>query len=314
MPNRAEFEHEFSTYRELEDFSSAAAVTVSSGPDNGYNNCVAGHYPGGKRHSTTVVAIDNLLSMAVSSEKVGSKGPPHIGGHGDSGFMTLGCGQNGPQNFNNTIGTWNESSWGPEFDRLKPKNYAILTLLTCSTGAGEDGADLLYRMAVRSGKPVRGRTGLTYCGSRGISYEPGSTWQVATPTSRPNPIQKPAPHFSQSGVYSVRMGGEFESIDIGAIHEVVVIGRSRLLGTSTPIRSFIDEEARSVASLINLGMPFDPGGVPGGMLNVELVLKFEQKGVAHQRKLLIYNYSVAQDAEFQNVFYAVNPALRTLLE
>lgn len=304
-------------YSEETPGSAKAAMTVSAGSDNGFNSCVPGHYAGSARHSTTTGAIDNLINMVVASldsrAVEASKGPPHIAGHGDSGFMTTGCGQNGPQNYDNTIGTWNEGSWGPQFDRLQAKNYAILTLLTCTTGAGQEGADLLYAMAKRTGKAVRARTGLTYCGSGGVTYENGSTWQVATPGSKPSPIPPPSQHFAPSHVVQFMTDNTLRAIDVDAITKVSVIRRFRGIGTEAEIMTLSDTDTRPLLSLIDLAHPFDPGGVPGAMANAELVLEVAGADDLAQRRLILYNYSVAQDADFPNTFYRVNPAMRVML-
>lgn len=304
-------------YQEAEVGESKAAMTVDAGPDTGYNNCVAAYYPGSLRHASTKGAIDNLMGMIVSLAEAkqagsGSKGPPHIAGHGDSGFMTTGCGQDGPQTPDNTIGTWNEYVWGPEFERLKAKNYAILTLLTCTTGADQEGAELLFAIAKRSGKPVRARTGLTYCGGSGITYAEGSTWQVATPTMKPNPIPKTHAFNRVSTEILIMNNATLALIDPNAVKSVEIHRRNKSLGTTSLSDTLSGDEVKGLLSMIDFAKPFAPGGVPGAMVNVEITLNMESE--PQKRHFLIYNYTVAQDTDHPEIFYHVNYALRGMLE
>jgi len=159
--------------------------SVSSGPDNGANNCLASKIWRPKRHGTTKEMVDNLLAC----------GPTqcNIAGHGNAGLLETGSGQDG-YNSESDINLWNKFYWEGEFERLATRPAPILSIISCHTGEGEDGADLLYEMAKLLGFPARARTGFAYCGDRGLTFEANSTWQVATPDHRPNPIASPTPH------------------------------------------------------------------------------------------------------------------------
>ncbi|WP_419858597.1 hypothetical protein [Candidatus Palauibacter irciniicola] len=182
-------------------------TTVSDGPDNGANNFVACAFWKAMRHSTTKEAIKNLLSKLPntlasrndSDFEILEKGigQLNICGHGNEGFITTGIGQDGVYNDQAIMTIWNEGSWGSELDKLNGKKFTILTFWSCNTGAGKGGADFLYAVAKRIGRPVRGNTGLLYSNAEcKVWLEKGAQWQVATPTSRPTPIAAPTMRFT----------------------------------------------------------------------------------------------------------------------
>ena len=183
-----------------------AVNTVSSGPDNGANNNLACGLWNSMRHSTTQQAIQNFFSrMSTTIPKSSDSdleilakgvGQLNICGHGTDGQFSTGCGQNGQIDYQrNIMATWNENSWGFELQKLKGQNFTILTFWSCHTGAGQEGADFLYAVANRIGLPARANTGWLYSNSRcRIWRENGAQWQVATPGSRPPPIDAPSPH------------------------------------------------------------------------------------------------------------------------
>lgn len=185
-----------------------AANTISAGPDNGANNNLACAFWKAMRHSTTKQAMDNFISRIQSSladpkdtdEDILLKGVGqlNIAGHGNEGFFTTGCGQDGQQDYKtNIMSTWSEFWWGGELDRLRGKNFTILTFWSCHTGAGEEGADFLHAVSKRIGLPARGNTGWLYSNSKcRVWMEKGAQWQVATPDRRPPAIEAPTPHFA----------------------------------------------------------------------------------------------------------------------
>lgn len=298
--------------------------TISSGPDNGFNNCAADKFQNSSRHDTTKKAIDNLVNKVslistkleeLEAEELAGKGLPWICGHGDEGFMTTGSAQDAPQTFDNTVGTYNEYKWGPEFERLKGKNYAILTLLTCDTGAGQEGADLLFSMAQRTGKPVRARTGLTYCGSGGITYQDGSTWQVATPESKPEPINLPFTFRSMSENLLLFQGDKFETVQFDDIANIQFTRAYKLLRDEVIPTSFElpREEAQAILGLIDFSNPFNPGGIPAALISGKLSISIAGKE-NDTREFNIYNDRLVQDLRYCDVFYNVAPGFRGILK
>jgi hypothetical protein len=189
----------------LPSFGIGEKNTVSNGPDDGTNNCAAGHFWKVMRHGTTKQAIDNGLTavmMSLSPESPGNlvvnnalnAGALNIGGHGNEGLIETGMGQTGPYDATKLVFLYNELTWGPEFDRIKSASVTVVSLWACHPGAGQDGADLLFAIAQHCGRAVRGGTGFLYCNAQKLWWENGSVWQVATPTTKPAPIPAPSPH------------------------------------------------------------------------------------------------------------------------
>nr|WP_152029974.1 hypothetical protein [Pseudomonas sp. LPH1] len=209
------------TYQEYEVNGIGEHNSVSDGPDNGANNCMSGRFWSCMRHGSTAQAVSNYLgrlkvtdSSSPSFEGYSKEdavifkgaGNLNIGGHGNEGLLETGVGQNGPFDIGKYILTWNQSVWESEFQKLRPKNFTMMSIYSCHTGAGADGARLLWMMANSLQRAVRGRTGLTYCGSNGITFEKGSVWQVASPgPTMPNPIPAPTPHLRQEASVNIRL-------------------------------------------------------------------------------------------------------------
>lgn len=189
----------------LSQFATEAGVgeknTVSNGPDNGANNNVAARFWNCARHGSTQQAMDFGVSLVPfgtqpAGATVSSAGGMNIGGHGNEGLLTTGQGQNGPFDVNKLIYIYNEYVWGPQLDRVKPTPITMISIWSCHTGAGPDGAELLYRMAERCGRAVRAGTGFLYSNANNMWWENGAVWQVATPGNKPSPIAAPSPHFT----------------------------------------------------------------------------------------------------------------------
>lgn len=301
--------------------------SVSSGADNGANNCMANRL-GSMRHDTTGKAVDNLLSKLQAAAQdarmvLGApedvyefgNGQPFLGGHGDDGFLTTGAGQNDPQTYKNTMGTWNEFEWGPHFDRLRDRNYVILSILSCNTGAGQDGADLLFSIAQRTNHTVRARTGLTSCGSGGITFEAGSSWQVATPTHKPSPIPAPS-HFRSltAGTISIRDDSGLKSINPSQVSKVLITGFASYTRAESEVE--LDQNEAILNLLKNIDfkpVTFGPGSNEAlmGMITSEITLVIDALGIT--KKFYVYNNSVLQDATYPDIYYRAMPGFKGLM-
>lgn len=305
-------------------------ATASSGSDNGANNCLASHL-GAMRHSSTEQAIANLVSRAslfaqeahrtrsigvLQSQSDLGKGQPAICGHGDDGFLTTGAGQNDQQTNTNTIGTWNEYEWGPHFDRLKGKNYVMFTIYSCNTGAGSDGADLLYNMARRTNHAVRARTGLTSCGSGGITFQEGSTWQIATPDNKPNPIPAP-PHFRMVLAKAINFKGDGGMVTVrpDEIKKVEISKSAPYTGSKTQVTLDKIDDINVLLENIDFSAPVSFGAESGnallGIITSKISIFTESTGKT--RTFHVYNNSVLQDTDFPDVYYQVLPGFKGLL-
>ncbi len=183
-------------------------ATISSGPDDGTNDTMAKAFYLCRRHLTTDEASENLLQANIFGV-CGAIFPWVLSGHGSEGSIETGGGQMGG-NKDNTIEFYNRNIWLPLLSRLSNHPAKILRLSSCHTGAGEEGADLLFLIAKQIGKTVEARTGFTCVTThtRGdeiwyeVTYEDGSQWQTATPTNRPTAINPPHKIFKRQTYFN----------------------------------------------------------------------------------------------------------------
>ncbi len=238
--------------------------SISGGPDNGANNCLAQHIWQAARHSTTEQAFRNVLAKMPAALTTGA-GNIIFGGHGNEGYLETGGGQSGSDWKTQALLSWNESYWGPHADTVRGKQWIMAYIYSCHSGAGERGAELLYKLATRLDRPVAGRTGFTYCGGgKGITFEAGSVWQVATPGIMPSPIEAPSPHLT-SAMFPERILVPIEGIlrelrtDQVRVVNVAVTGAGEFAGRSTRVRP--DRQVSAV--LIRALFASEPQRLPG---------------------------------------------------
>lgn len=267
--------------------------TVSNGSDNGANNCMASRFWKCKRHGSTAHCVDNLL-IPVAKRSVGAA---NVGGHGNEGLLETGTGQNGNFDTNKIILTWNESVWGRQMDRIAPTQITMMSIYSCHTGAGEDGADLLFAIARHIGRAVRGRTGFTYCGSKGITFEKGSLWQVATPTHRPDPIQPPSPHMYKSDQIVFQVGKR--ELGLSQVTELTIdrVSLSRVVGS--PV-SLAGRDAKNAVAALFYGQPLEVDAAISGMITAALKVTFR---TGDTLELQVYNDRLAVDTKSKTGYY-----------
>lgn len=311
----------------IEPLSTPNAATISSGPDEGFLNFAVKAFESPRRHNTTTVAVDNLLAMmpAFTSDNEGkptaTRPMPWIVGHGNEGYFETGSGQTGEQTMDNSVLTWNMFNWGPQFRRLRDRQYIQLTILTCHTGAGPDGSQLLYDIAQETQKVVRARTGFTYCNSNGvITYEANSTWQVAVPgQGPPTPIAAPTPHFASAYTEMVLFNeaAKTEGPQRFSVESIEDIKYEPGTGISVKKRdgfTLSGDAARGLVRLVNFSNPFQPGGVPSAMITGTLTVSLKDINGNKKRKFTIYNDRLLKDNDNPAYFYYAAPGLRQALE
>ena len=303
--------------------SKSRVATVSAGPDNGANNCIAAAFPEPGRHSTTNQALSNLVSgLGFVAEKdednaLGLR-EPFICGHGNEGSFETGSGQGNRDTNTQLVLTWNQSSWQPEFERLRGRSFAILSIISCHTGAGEDGADLLHAIAQIVGRPVRGRTGFTYCGGANITFEANSTWQTATPETRPAPIAAPTPHFGtleESVSMLIRDENGYKEIPLQSIQSVVVSRAPQFSHNQAGQVSLDSNSGKDLLRLVDFNHPFYPGGVPTAFVTGLLSLTYiDSESSQATKDFVIYNDRLIQDKEFSDAYYYVAPSFKAFIQ
>jgi hypothetical protein len=283
----------------LSAFGIGEKNTISNGLDDGTLNCNVPHFWNPMRHGSTQQAVSNGLSAAVMNVSppapstwltagvATSAGGLNICGHGNEGLIETGMGQNGPYNDAQIILPWNENAWGPELDRIKPTPITYLSLWACHPGAGQQGADLLFAMAKRCGRAVRGGTGFLYCNPQNLWWENGSVWQVATPANKPTPIPAPSPHNIMADNIRFEIDGE----ELGAADVVeLVIDIRTYQSRSLSVKTIRGTAAAHAAASLFRSLPMDMSMGIGGMITAALRLTFKNK---KSLEFLVYNDRLA---------------------
>ncbi|WP_199119604.1 hypothetical protein [Pedobacter sp. ASV28] len=293
--------------------------TVSSGPDNGANNNMGRAFWQCMRHSTTEMAVNNWLSRvnkAINPKdeiELFGNGNLNIGGHGNEGFLETGSGQTGAQDWKtNYITTWNELYWKTFLEKLKGKNFPIIYIYSCHSGAGERGADFLFLLAQAIGKPVAGRTGFTYSSNEPrVWFENGSVWQVATPDRRPTPINAPTPHFTKLKMITFNDGNVFKIITADQVEEVRI--SRNFINSNVGIRQL------NVDNKLNKGIlkdffasePFTIDGQFSAMKTGQVSVKVKFEKEIKTFVFDLYNDRIIGD-QFGNYYYT-NPNIYALI-
>lgn len=276
--------------------------TVSNGPDNGANNYMAKGFWKCMRHSTTEQAVNNWLTrVKIETEEEKGTNNLNIGGHGNEGFLETGSGQTGTADRKkNYINRWNGIYWNPFLSQLEPKNFVMLYIYSCHTGAGYAGANLLFKLAQAIGKPVAGRTGFTYSNSNGkIWFEKGSVWQVATPDLEPTPIEAPTPHFTKKSKIELSDGKKVFEVSKTQVKSISI---SKNLGVNSRAIE-LDKEIYNEFSLdfFSSGI-FSAEGNISAKITAELKMTVEIDGNELDFSFSVLNNRILAD-KFNNFYY-----------
>jgi hypothetical protein len=293
--------------------------TVSNGADNGANNNMGRAFWKCMRHSTTEIAINNWLSRIITTineeneiELFGN-GNLIIGGHGNEGFLETGSGQSGGNYKINYMATWNKLYWQPFFEKLIGKNFPIIYIYSCHSGAGEEGADFLFSIAQLIGKPVAGRTGFTYSTNEPkVWFEKGSVWQVATPDRRPTAINSPTPHFTKLNMLIFNDGKVFKTIELNQITEVKI--SRNFINPTLSVRQLNIEKDLSNDLLKDFfaSEPFTIDGQFSAMKTGQLSVTINSENEQQTFIFDLYNDRLIGD-QFGNYYYT-NPTIHSLMK
>lgn len=282
--------------------------TISTGPDEGANTNLRNIFWKSMGHATFAGAVDNWLSRLGKSKKTKEGNPDrqgagnlNIGGHGNEGFLTTGAGQHGTQDYtSNVMLFWSAPWWGPHFSKLAKKNFPMIYIYSCHSGAGERGADFLFAIAQQTGHPVAGRTGFLYSNSKpSMWYEAGSTWQVATPQARPTPINPPSPHRLEG----VKMSGKVTFVEGDkqspvAPSDILSIEVKLLVGSAASERGPIkisENLAMAFMQSMCASEPMKMPGLPLAMKTAQVTLAYKSKSGNSVKEFTIYNDRLAVD-------------------
>jgi len=278
--------------------------TCSNGPDDGTLNKDAARFWNCRRHASTAEAVTNLLLPPAG-------GNFNIIGHGNTGLFETGMGQTGPFNANELIVLWTQYVWGPQLQRLVPANFALLSLWSCHTGEGADGADLLFAMAQVVGRAVRASNGFLYVNDQNIWFENGSVWVVATPNSRPTPVPAPSPHNLEGIRMTDKIFLRLHAGDGEVSNECVIEGEivKNTIGRPTQPQKIPKAEAQRLAVMMLASRPFTPPGTPMALITATISLTFDIDNKEQKRKFVVYNDRLVFDST-SGAYYHCPTALR----
>ena len=274
--------------------------------DDGFMTCMTSS-PGTMIHHSTAELAANVI---------GWLSPPRypryflvITGHGAPGEIETGDGQHG-SDLTKEISIQNEEFWSEQLRnvaRVLTYPDAIVILISCDTGAGVSGSNLLWNIANILGKPVMARTGITSCSpSQGVHFDTG-TWQVAYPgPNPPSPINPSYVRHERSGIRIV----DFPiSINIDAIVSIEVgVGARR-----SALRRIEGLEARVVGRKLLTPSQFKISGPPAAFLSATVVIQWaNESGKLAATECLIWNKSFVTDTLFTKCLFADEDVLQML--
>jgi hypothetical protein len=264
-------------------------------------------YPNADNHHTVAQAVTNILSGPAMHGRRGQ-----FIGHGEPGFISMGCGLLDPPAPGTYIALDNVAEWEPCLWRMRGHVQA-LRLLGCWVGAEQDGADLLRLVACAIDAPVISPTGsASTAPHEKIVLQDGSVWQIGQCNVRAHVIPMPnEPDKPSSALQFLTREGEREAVPLGQVRSLdftrtARLGRGRL--------SLQGGAARELAAKARLGEPQDTGRYllahPTGELRITYVA---DDGAEHQRSFDLLGDVVLRDRETPTVTYRVAPEFREAL-
>jgi hypothetical protein len=268
----------------------ADCKTISTGPDNGFLECAAGHLGNPPLNNTNSQVPTNLLRCIGAAKRSAM-----IIGHGNVGFFKTGHGDNGgtPDQF---MGYFNIPQWSNYINQLKGKCTEI-TILACDTGAGDEGADFLLAMANAAQCPVHASTYLVWCGPQGVYLDAKSQWQTATPGHRPNPIPKPALMMRDIKFLAIKPHNTLQTFTEADITGMALT-RINIRGERNSIELSSDE-AKGFARLIAFDEPIVVDARPAAIVTGELTMTVG----GEEHSFVIYNSSLLESVASPGTFY-----------
>lgn len=280
-------------YERLEEEELGTCVTVDEGVDgNSALVNVRSFLQGESHHASIETARDKLnLCTDIATADIA------IVGHGVAGKIYVG----GIDRFipEKTIGSTNESHWAPLIaePKLKP-GTGRLSLLSCVTGSGDRGAEVLNQLRRATNRPVRALNGVAYFFPNGILLQKGTEWNEATLSlaavkkSRVKPVHEP---FTTPETVIVGKTPLKTRDVIGLrVKYFAMDGGGTIPQTPDQLRRFL--------RLIDLAHPFEPPGEPLLPETARITLLTRD---GSPRTLIIYGDVLARDADQMTRFYDI---------
>jgi hypothetical protein len=261
--------------------------------------------PPNGRHASRTAAITNVQNCLAGGKQVVT-----LVGHGARGRILTGSGDIDTTDSAKFIDLSNQTAWKTELSPIA-NQLTSLTLLSCDTGAGADGANLLQQLATTLNVTVQAPTGLVWLesGDTDPFLEECAKWQKATPGVLPHAIALPRVSQPDSFMTTLILRG----VDRVQITDVVSLQLYATTSVESPlIQSWSDREAQMAATYVEFDQPFEPGGLPAAIVTGMLVLTFKRATGNEQRSFRVYNQRLVQDMTYEETFYytAIEQLLR----
>lgn len=273
-------------------------ISIETGADNGFLDCVAQKFTGSPTHGNTKTAFDNLAYTPASAGSV------VLVGHGTAGLICTGDGSGcaGPSK---VVRQSNVNVWDSLATKLRGRS-GRLYLVACNTGAEDDGQTLLRRLAKSTGMEVTAPNAHVWCSDAGITVDPGTVWNTATPAG--------VITYSQRRYRKGKALGRLWSVDrMESIGDEALrfSGLRTVMSDGDGLRSQprTDEQARQVGTLIDFGSAFQGPGVPAAVITAVLHVTAVLPGDRRlEWDLNIYSDDLAQDQRNPTTYYRIDSA------
>jgi hypothetical protein len=281
-------------------------VTIDKGKDvDGFLDTAWKFLQKPSRHIDRVKAAANLLDglkAAPSSHTV------NVIGHGYQGTIYTGSGDTPTSVSLKFVGVDNSTDWAAQknLSAIGKSAISLARLCACDTGAGPDGANLLFLVAKTVSVPVEAPTGLLFCDSvDGFFLEPYATWQRATPQSKPNPIDPPQQYVTSPAMDSLlfKSSTGYFTIPLADVTAVSITpaGPHRF----SPV-NLAGSHAQTATTFVQFNKPFESHAVPAAVTSGTFLVSFTRNGRDEQRALRIYNNRLLRDLTMSDVYYYAN--------
>jgi len=288
------------------DAATIGCVTIDHTSDGAYLDCTRTAFPGALQHGSTAEAVQNLLRCAG-----GAVEKANLVGHGIEGGIITGTGQPPPTDDLRCMTLFNVNNWVPFISLLRDR-ASNLTLWSCDTGAGDDGADFLTLLATKINAPVAAPTGLIFCDDGRISLIPPATWQIARPGIRPPAIPLPAVplpmnidaissafFMQEEGVKEVRLAD-------------LVSAQLQVFGSKADgIHDLTQREAADLLRLVDFPHPLKMRGSIAAIHTCKLTVTYSN--MPKPKVLNIYNDRILRDGDQPEAYYHTYAGFTKLL-
>jgi hypothetical protein len=214
---------------------------------------------------------------------------------------------NDSNNDSNFVIGWNQFAWNLHFQQIASRNYVMITLWSCDTGQGQDGADLLFNIAKVTNCAVRASSGQIITDGQSIWLEAKAVWVTATPTVHPSPAPKPFHEVAQMDIRDqilITCEGIFMEIPLGKVLEIKF--ERTLLGGEKRSHTLAGVAAQDLAWRLFSTKPFLLPGSPTAMITAHARVTFatEEETRTETHEIIVYNDRLVYDTTSGYAYFA----------